>query len=110
MKISFKLLFYQLYSCIIIILFFLYLYYPVNTMLLLFNTLVLWGFLLPNQGERSQLQDYRGRSRQPKIYEELFNHRHFSLRNIIECYFDVLNAYFPILKSWCNLTNQVGNH
>ena len=50
------------------------------------------------RGEIYHLQDYHGRVRQPRTYKELFNYRHSSLRNIIECCFGVLKSRFPILK------------
>ena len=55
------------------------------------------GFLSPYRRDMYHLKDFRtgGRPRSP---QELFNHRHSSLRNMIERCFGVLNARFPILK------------
>ena len=44
------------------------------------------------------LQDYCGRGHQPKTYKELFNYKHSSLRNIIECCFSMLKVCLSILK------------
>ena len=55
-------------------------------------------FLSPYRGERYYLHDFKGRRRQPQGREELFNYRHSSLWNVIERYFGVLKAWFPILK------------
>ncbi|KAL5730803.1 hypothetical protein ACHQM5_003594 [Ranunculus cassubicifolius] len=54
------------------------------------------GFLAPYRGVRYHLQDYRHNRAQTR--KELFNHRHSSLRNVIERCFGVLKARFPILK------------
>ncbi|KAL5700150.1 hypothetical protein ACHQM5_025633 [Ranunculus cassubicifolius] len=53
-------------------------------------------FLAPYRGVRYHLQDYRRNRAQTR--KELFNHRHSSLRNVIERCFGVLKAHFPILK------------
>ena len=55
------------------------------------------GFLAPYRGRRYHLRDYVGRGR-PREKEELFNYRHSSCRNIIECCIGVLKARFSILK------------
>ncbi|KAL5726030.1 hypothetical protein ACHQM5_009102 [Ranunculus cassubicifolius] len=54
------------------------------------------GFLAPFRGVRYHLQDYRRNRAQTR--KEMFNHRHSSLRNVIERTFGVLKARFPILK------------
>ncbi|XP_061375020.1 uncharacterized protein LOC133317200 [Gastrolobium bilobum] len=48
------------------------------------------GYLTPFKGERYHLNDYRGRQNQPRSTKELFNHRHSSLRNVIERSFGAL--------------------
>ncbi|XP_026398758.1 uncharacterized protein LOC113294584 [Papaver somniferum] len=60
------------------------------------------GFLTPYRGERYHLRDFRGRSRQANGPMELFNHRHSSLRNVIERCFGVWKSRFPILKCMPN--------
>ncbi|XP_042507398.1 uncharacterized protein LOC122083597 [Macadamia integrifolia] len=56
------------------------------------------GFLSPYQGVRYNLHEFRGVNQQPRNAKELFNHRHSSLRSIIQRSFDVLKERFPILK------------
>ncbi|KAF9626362.1 hypothetical protein IFM89_032778 [Coptis chinensis] len=55
-------------------------------------------FLAPYRGVRYHLQDYRGRKNPPRTKEELYNHRHSSLRNVTEHCFGVLKSRFLILK------------
>ena len=55
------------------------------------------GFLSPYRGERYHLRDFRVSDHQPTNIEELFNHRHSSLCNVIKRCFGVLKARFPIL-------------
>ncbi|XP_028075956.1 uncharacterized protein LOC114278149 [Camellia sinensis] len=58
------------------------------------------GFLAPFRSQRYHLQEFRGhRYAGPK---ELFNHRHSSLRSVIERTFGVLKKRFPILRSMPN--------
>ncbi|XP_028072571.1 uncharacterized protein LOC114274794 [Camellia sinensis] len=58
------------------------------------------GFLTPFRSQRYHLQEFRGhRYAGPK---ELFNHRHSSLRSVIERTFGVLKKRFPILRSMPN--------
>ncbi|KAL7259570.1 hypothetical protein ACSBR1_005456 [Camellia fascicularis] len=58
------------------------------------------GFLVPFRSQRYHLQEFHGRHYSgPK---ELFNHRHSSLRNVIERTFGVLKKRFPILRSMPN--------
>ncbi|XVE83458.1 hypothetical protein DITRI_Ditri16bG0089600 [Diplodiscus trichospermus] len=56
------------------------------------------GFLAPYPGVRHHLHEYRGANQLPRNAKELFNHRHSSLRNVIQRSFDVLKTRFPILK------------
>ena len=56
------------------------------------------GFLAPYRGQRYHLRDFRGSGRGSRSMKELFNHRHSSVRNIIERTFGVLKKRFPILK------------
>ncbi|KAI3408446.1 uncharacterized protein J3R85_020287 [Psidium guajava] len=56
------------------------------------------GFLTPFKDERCHLSDYRGKARQPRIAKELFNYRHFLLRNVIERSFAALKNRFFILR------------
>ncbi|XP_028094950.1 uncharacterized protein LOC114294960 [Camellia sinensis] len=52
------------------------------------------------RSQRYHLQEFHGRHySRPK---ELFNHRHSSLRNVIERTFGVLKKRFPILRSMPN--------
>ncbi|XP_061344936.1 uncharacterized protein LOC133290830 [Gastrolobium bilobum] len=55
-------------------------------------------YFTPFKGERYHLNDYRGRRNQPRSTKELFNHRHSSLRNVIERSFGALKNRFPILR------------
>lgn len=56
------------------------------------------GFVAPFPGIRYHLPEYRGANLLPRNANELFNHRHASLRNAIQKSFDVLKTRFPILK------------
>ena len=56
------------------------------------------GFLTPFKGERYHINDFRGRVRQATTARELFNHRHSSLRNVIERSFAVLKNRLFILR------------
>ncbi|KAL3743925.1 hypothetical protein ACJRO7_019087 [Eucalyptus globulus] len=82
------------------------------------------GFLTPFKGERYHLNEYRGRTRRPRTAKELFNHKHSSLRNVIERSFGVLKNRFSILRhmppfsirkqayiviAWCALHNYIRN-
>ncbi|KAK2647353.1 hypothetical protein Ddye_014842 [Dipteronia dyeriana] len=60
------------------------------------------GFLTPYRGERYHLRDYEGQKRPPRGPNELFNHMHSSLQNVIERSFGVLKAHFTILKKMSN--------
>ncbi|TXG60196.1 hypothetical protein EZV62_014769 [Acer yangbiense] len=56
------------------------------------------GFIAPYVGVRSHLHEFIGANQLPRNAKELFNHRHSSLRNVIQRCFDVLKTRFPILK------------
>ncbi|XP_039162381.1 putative nuclease HARBI1 isoform X2 [Eucalyptus grandis] len=56
------------------------------------------GFLTPFKDERYHLNDYKGNGRQPRTAKELFNHKHSSLRNVIERSFGALKNRFTILR------------
>ncbi|KAL2318528.1 hypothetical protein Fmac_032404 [Flemingia macrophylla] len=53
--------------------------------------------LTPYRGVRYHLKEYSRRG--PQNPRELFNHRHSSLRNVIERTFGVLKKRFPIIAS-----------
>ncbi|XP_042515389.1 uncharacterized protein LOC122089764 [Macadamia integrifolia] len=57
------------------------------------------GYLVPFRGQRYHLQDYGEGRPGPRTAKELFNHKHSSLRNVIERTFGVLKNRFHILKS-----------
>ncbi|XP_068658098.1 uncharacterized protein [Aristolochia californica] len=54
------------------------------------------GFLAPYRGTHYHLQEFGNNT--PTDERKLFNRRHSSLRNTIECTFGVLKARFKILK------------
>ncbi|KAJ9177071.1 hypothetical protein P3X46_012323 [Hevea brasiliensis] len=56
------------------------------------------GFIAPYLGVRYHLHEFRGANQLPRNARELFNHRHSSLRNVIQRSFSVLKDRFPILK------------
>ncbi|XP_057984439.1 uncharacterized protein LOC110668288 isoform X5 [Hevea brasiliensis] len=56
------------------------------------------GFIAPYLGVRYHLHEFRGANQLPTNAGELFNHRHSSLRNVIQRSFSVLKTRFPILK------------
>lgn len=56
------------------------------------------GFIAPYVGIRYHLHEYRGANKLPRNAKELFNHRHSSLRKVIQRSFNVLKTRFPILK------------
>ena len=53
--------------------------------------------LTPYRGVRYHLKEYSARG--PQNAKELFNHRHASLRNVIERTFGVVKKRFPIIGS-----------
>ena len=54
------------------------------------------GLIAPYRGVRYHLKEYSTRG--PENAEELFNHRHSFLRNVIERTFGVLKKRFPIIS------------
>ncbi|XP_049932583.1 uncharacterized protein LOC126409886 [Nymphaea colorata] len=57
------------------------------------------GFLTPYRGHRYHMSEFdTPGARRPRTPQELFNHRHSSLRNTVERTFGMLKARFPILK------------
>ncbi|XP_050218414.1 uncharacterized protein LOC126669111 [Mercurialis annua] len=56
------------------------------------------GFMAPYRNTRYWLSDFRN-DRRARTKEEVFNHAHAKLRNVIERSFGVLKARFPILKT-----------
>ena len=54
------------------------------------------GLIAPYRGVRYHLKEYSARG--PENAKELFNHRHSSLRNVIERTFGVLKKRFPIIS------------
>ncbi|KAL9811928.1 putative harbinger transposase-derived nuclease domain-containing protein [Arabidopsis thaliana] len=57
------------------------------------------NFLAPYRGVRYHLQEYSGQNSQPTNAKELFNHRHASLRNMVEIIFRIFKSRFLIFKS-----------
>ncbi|KAL1200342.1 Protein ALP1-like [Cardamine amara subsp. amara] len=57
------------------------------------------NFLAPFRSTRYHLQDFRGQGKDPVNQNELFNHRHSSLRNVIERIFGIFKSRFLIFKS-----------
>ncbi|KAL0359838.1 UNVERIFIED_CONTAM: hypothetical protein Sangu_0833200 [Sesamum angustifolium] len=55
-------------------------------------------FLAPYRGTRYHLAEYRGNDRRYRTPQDLFNHAHSRLRNVIERCFGVLKKRFPILQ------------
>ena len=55
------------------------------------------GYLAPYKGERYHIPDFRGCS-QPQGDEEIFNHAHSSLRNVVERTIGVWKNRWHILK------------
>ena len=55
------------------------------------------GLLTPYRGIRYHLKEYSTRG--PQNAKEIFNHRHASLRTIIERAFGVLKKRFPIIAN-----------
>ncbi|XP_048591692.1 putative nuclease HARBI1 [Brassica napus] len=56
------------------------------------------NFLAPYRSTRYHLQDFRGQGKDPVNQNELFNHRHSSLRNVIERIFGIFKSRFLIFK------------
>jgi len=59
----------------------------------------LQGFIAPYPEVRYHLHEFRGANRLPQNPQELFNHRHSSLRNVIQRSFNVLKTRSPVLKA-----------
>ncbi|KAF3774651.1 putative nuclease [Nymphaea thermarum] len=58
------------------------------------------GLLTPYRGHRYHLTEFNAPgARRVTCAEELFNHRHSSLRTIVERAFGLLKVWFPILKT-----------
>jgi hypothetical protein len=57
------------------------------------------GFLPPYRNERYHLQMFRGGGAQHRRKEELFNHRHSSLRSVVERTFGIWKNRFKILEN-----------
>ncbi|CAL5333481.1 unnamed protein product [Camellia sinensis] len=55
------------------------------------------GYVAPYRGQKYHLQEFNRRRRYHGP-QELFNHRHSSLRNVIERTFGVLKQRFPLLR------------
>ncbi|KAL0434974.1 UNVERIFIED_CONTAM: hypothetical protein Sradi_0205300 [Sesamum radiatum] len=55
-------------------------------------------FLAPYQGTRYHLAEYRGQGGQYRTPQDMFNHAHSRLRNVIERFFGVLKKRFSILQ------------
>ncbi|KAF3781703.1 putative nuclease [Nymphaea thermarum] len=61
------------------------------------------GLLTPYRGHRYHMSEFSAPGpRTPRTQEELFNHRHSSLQNVVERTFGMLKGRFPILK--CKFT------
>ncbi|CAH8274839.1 unnamed protein product [Arabidopsis lyrata] len=56
------------------------------------------NFLAPYRGVRYHLQEYSGQNSQPTNAKELFNHRHASLRNVVERIFGIFKSRFLYSK------------
>ncbi|KAK9094120.1 hypothetical protein Scep_025589 [Stephania cephalantha] len=56
------------------------------------------GFLAPYRGQRYQLNEWR-HGCEPQTAEELFNMRHVSARNLVECSFGLLKARWACLRN-----------
>ncbi|KAL2253112.1 UNVERIFIED_CONTAM: hypothetical protein Sindi_0105900 [Sesamum indicum] len=55
-------------------------------------------FLAPYRGTRYHLAEYRGHGRRYHTPQDLFNHAHSRLRNVIERCFGALKKRFPLLQ------------
>ena len=56
-------------------------------------------FLTPFRSTRYHIKEFTGGDSDPKNKEELFNHRHAGLRNVIERIFGIFKSRFLIFKS-----------
>lgn len=57
------------------------------------------GYLGPCRGQRHHKDDFNRVNTEFHSKMDLFNHKHSSLRNVVERCFGVLKARFPILKA-----------
>ncbi|KAK0585865.1 hypothetical protein LWI29_035260 [Acer saccharum] len=64
------------------------------------------GLITPYRGVRYHLKEYSTHA--PENYQELFNLRHASLRNVIERAFGVLKKRFPIISTGTESHFSVG--
>ncbi|KAL0378984.1 UNVERIFIED_CONTAM: hypothetical protein Sradi_3203900 [Sesamum radiatum] len=55
-------------------------------------------FLAPYRGTRYHLPEWRGQGRRYRTPQDMFNHAHSRLRNVIEQAFGILKKHFPILQ------------
>ena len=109
----FSFLFFIFFFCISM--FFIFFIFPnyISNVLLTNCTSIIWSgkfflvdcgfpnrrqFLAPFRGVRYHLQDFLGQGRDPETSNELFNHRHASLRNTIERIFGIFKSRFTIFK------------
>ncbi|KAL2237246.1 UNVERIFIED_CONTAM: hypothetical protein Sindi_0916300 [Sesamum indicum] len=65
-------------------------------------------FLAPYRGTRYHLPEWRGQGRRYHTPQDMFNHAHSRLRNVIERCFDVLKKRFSILQ-W-GMPSYLQNH
>ncbi|KAL2237143.1 UNVERIFIED_CONTAM: hypothetical protein Sindi_0906000 [Sesamum indicum] len=65
-------------------------------------------FLAPYRGTRYHLPEWRGQGRRYHTPQDMFNHAHSRLRNVIERCFGVLKKRFPILQ-W-GMPSYLQNH
>ncbi|KAL0431395.1 UNVERIFIED_CONTAM: hypothetical protein Sradi_0765500 [Sesamum radiatum] len=65
-------------------------------------------FLAPYRETRYHLPEWRGQGRRYRTPQDMFNHAHSRLRNVIERAFGVLKKRFPILQ-W-GIPNYLLNH
>ncbi|KAL0404720.1 UNVERIFIED_CONTAM: hypothetical protein Sradi_2112800 [Sesamum radiatum] len=61
-------------------------------------------FLAPYRGTRYHLPEWRGQGRRYRTPQDMFNHAHSRLRNVIERAFGILKKRFPILSGGCQAT------
>jgi len=57
------------------------------------------GFLPPYHNERYHLQNFRGSGARPRSQNEMFNHRHSSLRSVVERTFKIWKNRLWILEN-----------
>ncbi|XP_061364524.1 protein ANTAGONIST OF LIKE HETEROCHROMATIN PROTEIN 1-like [Gastrolobium bilobum] len=64
------------------------------------------GLITPYRSTRYHLKEFSSRNL-PRTPQELFNHRHSSLRNAVERAFEVLKKRFPIIASGTEPTYEI---